>query len=84
MADTITSTRTVSMTVEFTDGDTRTLTQNNPKPNAEALVTAINDFSNYCRTNNILIGDKAGGSYSRITEATIINRSTTNLDLGLS
>lgn len=82
MADKITSSSTVSMVAEFSDGDTRTLTQNDPLANNASLVAAINDFSTYCATNNIIIGDKASGSYSRIREAKIINKTVTQFDLG--
>lgn len=84
MADSISSSKTVSMTIEFSDGDTRTLTQNNPLTNADSLVAAINDFDAYCKANSILVGDSASGSYMRMKEAKIINRTTTNFDLGLS
>lgn len=82
MADTISSSQTVSMIVEFSDGDMRTLTQNNPLANTESLVAAINDFDTYCKANNILVGDAASGSYMRMKEAKIVSRTTTNFDLG--
>jgi len=83
MADTVSSSQTVSMTIEFSDGDTRTLTQNDPLANAESLVAAINDFDNYCKANSILVGDAASGSYMRMKEAKVVNRTTTKFDLGL-
>ena len=83
MADTTSSSKTVSMTVEFSDGDTRTLTQNDPISNTASLVDAINDFDAYCKANNILVGDAADGSYIRMKEAKIIERSVTTFDLGL-
>lgn len=82
MADKVSSTSTVSMVAEFSDGDTRTLTQNDPLTNQASLVAAINDFNTYCAANQIIIGDKASGSYVRIKEAKIINKTTTKYDLG--
>ena len=81
MADTTKTTRTASMVVEFSDGDTRTLTQNDPLTQTESLVAAINDFATYCQANNIIIGDKASGAFSRIREAKVINKTTVNYDL---
>ena len=69
MADKQSSTYTVAMVAEFSDGDTRTLTQNDPLPDNASLVAAINAFASYARTNNILVGDKAGGTFTRIKEA---------------
>lgn len=69
MADKQSSTYTVAMVAEFSDGDTRTLTQNDPLPDNASLVAAINAFASYVRTNNILVGDKAGGTFTRIKEA---------------
>lgn len=81
MADTVKTSKTVSMIAEFSDGDTRTLTQSDPLTNQSSLITAINDFDTYCRTNQIIIGDKASGSYTGIREAKVINKTTTNFDL---
>ena len=81
MADIVKTIRTDSMVAEFSDGDTRTLTQNDPLTQTESLVAAINDFATYCQANNIIIGDKASGAFSRIREAKVINKTTVNYDL---
>ena len=81
MADIVKTIRTASMVAEFSDGDTRTLTQNDPLTTNESLVAAINDFATYCKANNIIIGDKASGSFSRIREAKVTKTTTTNFDL---
>lgn len=84
MADTVTTTKTVSMVAEFSDGDTRTLTQNSPLTDTSDLVDAINAFGNYVKTNEVIIGDKAGGTFQRIKEAKVVNRTINKLDIGLS
>lgn len=81
MADKVSTTKTVSMVAEFTDGDTRTITQNNPLTDQASLVSAINAFNTYVATNQILIGDKAAGAYVRIKEAKIVNKTTTKFDI---
>ena len=82
MADKTSTTYSVSMVVEFTDGDTRTLTQDEPIENTASLIAAINAFNEYAATNNVLIGDKAGGAYSRIKEAKKVTKTQTKFDIG--
>ena len=82
MADTQTVSKVVSMVAEFTDGDTRTITQNNPSTNQQELIAAINNFNSYVAANQILIGDKAGGAYMRIKEAKVRNTTQVKFDLG--
>ena len=82
MADKISSTKTVSMDVEFTDGDTRTITQNNPIQDQASLVAAINDFANYAKTNQLLIGDKTGAEMSYLRSAKVVEKNVIKYDLG--
>ena len=84
MADTITSSTSVVMEIEFTDGDTRTITQNDPLLDQSSLVAAINDFGDYARTNNLIIGDKTGAAFSYMRSAKIKQVSEANLDIGVS
>ena len=82
MADTITSSQVVSMEIEFTDGDTRTITQNDPIQDQASLIAAINDFGNYAKTNQLLIGDKIGAPMSYLRSAKITNKTVAKFDLG--
>ena len=81
MADVLTETKTVAIVTEYTDGDTRTLSQSNPLTDQTQLVNAINAFGTYVKNNNILIGDKAGGSFARIREAKIVDKSQIKYDI---
>ncbi|MBR4152180.1 MAG: hypothetical protein IKT98_04410 [Selenomonadaceae bacterium] len=81
MADKVSTSYTVSMVAEFSDGDTRTITQDKPVENTASLVSAINAFSAYVKTNNILVGDKAGGAFMGVKEAKIRTTTSTKFDL---
>lgn len=79
MADAIKISNDLLIDNLFVDGDTRTITLKNPKYNiAESQITSLNDFM---QANNIIIGDKAGGTFGRINKVTIRNRTTTSLDI---
>lgn len=81
MADKVQTTHAVAMVAEFSDGDTRTITQDNPISNTASLVSAINAFGSYVKTNSILVGDKAGGSFMGIKEAKVRTTTSTKFDL---
>lgn len=79
MADTMKETRELKFESMFVDGDTRTFSIKNPKSNiTNADIVALN---NYIGTNNILIGDKYGGRFGRITSASTVEKTTVTLDL---
>ena len=85
MADTIKSSNTLVLNAEFVDEDTRTISVDDPNAtivaagaSASASVSAL---GNFIKTNNILIGDKAGADFSRIKSAKVVIKSVTNLDL---
>lgn len=62
----------------FVDGDSRVITLKNPRG---GLSTA--DFTNLntmIQTNNLLIGDKTGATFGRITSATKVTKNTVNYD----
>ena len=81
MADKVTSTDTLSMVASFYDGDTRTITQSDPKPIAQqpALIRA---FATLIKENNLLIGDLAGAAFKEFTQAKITHKTVTEFDLG--
>lgn len=79
MADTVSYSNELKIDALFVDGDTRTLNVKNPKANiAQSDIAALNTFM---QTNNILVGDKYGGRFGRIDTASVVNKSTVNLDL---
>lgn len=79
MADIIRTADSLSLEAEFSDNDTRTITVANPK----ATVTAaqINELGDYCATNQVIIGDKAGADFSRFKSAKITRGQYIDYDL---
>lgn len=79
MADVITNSKTLKIETVFVDGDTRTITLRNPKSDiTESEITALNTFM---QSNNVLIGDKAEGTFGKINEVRIVNEQRRELDL---
>ena len=82
MADTVSYSNELKVEALFVDGDTRTMSVKNPKANiAQSDIASLNAFM---QTNNILVGDKYGGRFGRINTASVVNKSTVNLDLETS
>lgn len=79
MADTVKTTKELKFESMFVDGDTRTFSVKNPKSN---ITNAdIVELNNYIGTNQILVGDKYGGRFGRITQASVVDKTTVTLDL---
>ena len=79
MADTTSRSRELKIESMFVDGDTRTFNIKSPKSNIDQNdITALNT---YMQQNNILVGDKYGGRFGKITSATTVDKTTTTLDL---
>lgn len=79
MADIVKTSRDLLIENLFVDGDTRTITLRNPKSNiTESQITSLEDFM---QANNIIIGDKAGGTFGRINKVTTRSKTSTTLDL---
>lgn len=79
MADTVSYSNNLKIITMFVDGDTRTFNVKDPKSNInQSDITALNT---YMQTNNILVGDKYGGRFGKITEASIVNKTAVSLDL---
>lgn len=77
--DTTKITRNLLIENLFVDGDTRTITLTNPKSNiTESQITSLEAFM---QANNIIIGDKAGGTFGKITKVTSRSKTSTTLDL---
>ena len=79
MADVIKTRGTLQLVQEFTDGDDRTLSLDNPRSDLEA--SDITELADYMKTNKIVIGDKAGADFTRIKSAKKISQTTRYLDL---
>lgn len=68
----------IVMTAEFTDEDTRTITQENPRSD----ITAEDIASIQSAAANVLIGDKQGAAFARIKTPIIRNTTTTEIIFG--
>ena len=80
MADTQKTTKVLTMVADFADGDTRTLTINDPDT-SKNLVALVNDLSTFCKNNSILLGDKDSAAFSKIGSAKINQKTITTFDL---
>lgn len=79
MADTLSQSQELKIETMFVDGDTRTFNVKSPKSNvSQSEIAALNT---YMQTNNILVGDKYGGRFGKITTATTVDKTTVTLDL---
>ena len=77
--DTITSSREGNFVVSFYDGDNRTLKIDNPR--ADLTATEINAVVEAMKTNQPLIGDKAGASIVGAEKFEILEKTEVKLDL---
>ena len=83
MADVTKVRNTIQVVAEFTDGDDRTITFDNPKASltADQLAVLINDASAYAKEHNVILGDKAGAEFTRFKTARKVANTTKYLDL---
>lgn len=82
MADTTSTSNELKIEALFIDGDTRTFSIKNPKATvSQSDIAALNTKM---QTDNILVGDKYGGRFGRLTSATKVQKSTVTLDLETS
>ena len=81
MADKITQTKTLQMVAGFVDGDDRTINLDNPNT-AINLAAGVVNLGNYCKTNQVIIGDKAGAAFKEFKSAKVIDKKVTKFDLG--
>ena len=79
MADITKTKGTLQLVAEFTDGDDRTITVDNPK--ATLTAGASNAVASSAKNNNIPPGDKAAADFSRFKSAKKIAQTTKYLDL---
>ena len=79
MADITTNKSTLQNVFGFVDGDTRTVNLDNPK---DTLTTAqVQEWADYAKDHNLLIGDKAGALLDGIKSSKKIDKLSTKLDL---
>lgn len=79
MADLIKTETTLRIDTVFVDGDTRTITLKNPR---DSLTSSdISSLNTFMQTNNIIVGDKAGGTFGKIKAATTVQKNTITLDI---
>lgn len=79
MPDTLSSSDELKIENVFVDGDTRTITLKNPKATiTSAEITTLNALM---QSSQILIGDKWGGAYGRITSVKKISTQRQKLDI---
>lgn len=79
MADTIQSSQELKIENLFVDGDTRTITLKNPKSEiTTAEITALNALM---QSSQIIVGDKWGGTFGRITEVKRVTTKRQKLDI---
>lgn len=80
MADTQSVTYTLEMVAEYADGDTRTITQENPDTSID-LATKIKELGAFCKATQVIIGDKTGADFKRFKSSRTRRRTITKLDL---
>lgn len=80
MADKTITEYTLQMSAEFADGDTRTLSVENPN-SAASLGAQVYELQTFLQNNSVLIGDKAGAAFTRFAYANKVTKMKTELDL---
>ena len=79
MSDMVKTETTLKIDNVFVDGDTRSFSLKNPRSNL--TVSDITSLNTFMQTNNIIIGDKAGGTFGKIKSATVIQKQDYTLDI---
>lgn len=77
--DTIKSSSELKLECGFYDGDTRTLTVDNPAGGLSA--GDIHGYENLIKTKNLLIGDKTGAAFVGFNKARTLDKTTIDVDL---
>jgi len=79
MPDTISSSDELKIENLFVDGDTRTITLKNPKTTITTSdIVALNA---QMQSSQIIVGDKWGGAFGRITSVKKVSKETQKLDI---
>lgn len=80
MADKVTSTYKLNVTTNFNDGDTRTISIPNPKPQSE-LPTLLGNFQSLLQSTGALIGDKNEGTFTHLSDARVVTTTEIKFDI---
>ena len=80
MADVQTVSQTIEIVAEYADGDTRTITQENPNTSIN-LANAVKELGAFCKSTQVIIGDKTGAAFKRFKTARTRTKTITKLDL---
>lgn len=78
---TITTVNELKIELNFADGDTRVFRLKNPINDDVQLQQRIGDINTLILSGQLLIGDKAAGTFTGIYRATKIRRTTRTFDL---
>lgn len=83
MADVTKVRNTIQVVAEFSDGDDRTLSFDNPKATltTDQLAAQINEASAYAKTHQVILGDKEQAEFVRFKTARKVANTTKYLDL---
>lgn len=81
MADKTITSSTLQVVAGFVDGDDRTINLDNPNT-AINLAQGVKNLETYTKTNQVIIGDKAGAAFKEFKSATIIDKTVVKFDLG--
>ena len=79
MADTIKSSNELKLVANFYDGDTRTITLDNPKGGLSA--TDIHSLETVMISTQPIVGDKGGAQFTGFGSAKIFEKTKINVDL---
>lgn len=80
MADKTVTDYTLKMVAKFADGDTRTLTVDDPT-SADSIGAQIYELQTFLQNNSVIIGDKAGASFTAFDYANKVQKTQSILDL---
>lgn len=80
MADTQSRSNTVKVTMNFTDGDTRTISLADPI-SQEDLPAKLGVLQTALSETNAFIGDRTGAAFSHLSDAKLLKSVETTLDL---
>lgn len=80
MADKVTTTTTLNIVSNYSDGDTRTINIDRPNT-AINLADAVRDLESYAKTNQVILGDKTGAAFTGFETAKLVTKQKTVLDI---
>lgn len=82
MSDKITAFNQFKLDLYFVDGDTRTITLNNPKSTLSS--SEISELNSFMQANNVVIGDRTGATFGKITKGRRVTGTKTSLDISIT